>query len=77
MGAYSYCHKCDAGQAAPELEEFTYGPPTCATCGVERHLREDTYREVVAARIAAQDEKIATLEAAVLDLTSRNKDDGK
>jgi len=79
MGAYSYCQndRCNAPQNAPELEEFTYGDPTCDYCGAVRPLREEVYREVVAARIGSQDEKIALLEAAVLELTSRNKDDGK
>jgi hypothetical protein len=76
MGAYSYCHKCEAPQDAPTIDDFRYGEPTCESCGVQRILPEN-FREVVIDKLNDLEGRLQSIETAVWDLANRNKDDGK
>lgn len=78
MGAYAYCGSCNAPLEAPKVEEFLYDEPRCYSCNSPRGLDgERAFREVLIAEHVEQGQKIATLEAALLELSKLFKDDGK
>jgi hypothetical protein len=58
MGAYSYCHKCDGGMAAPTVREAFSNEWQCSHCGCQ-HTVDDSVR---AELLIELEERITTIE---------------
>lgn len=65
MGAWAYCHKCEAALHSPEVEDIVAGRMFCYACHEEREVDSD-YKTAL---LVQMHENIAKLQVQVEILT--------